>query len=200
VAYPKNVLPGKLAKVSILSIYGNHDVLLPERMAYLVPGAVTALLALKDDVAISGGGLYLSDGFRSEEMQAQAHFDYLTGTKQITKRNEFVTKYPYLSAYTANNDGRGKTAFSPPPGGSWHEAGRAIDIEVDTKWMKISLDKFRALATARGWNRISSESWHFEFRGEFQDIYTQACTDLGDHDAAYKKAARAAVDSIYGRA
>ena len=57
-----------------------------------------------------------SDLFRSYEMQKQANLDFLQGRKK---------------------------AFSPPPGGSLHEAGRAMDIDLST--IGMGLAKFWAL-------------------------------------------------------
>lgn len=199
-AYPKGVLDGKLVKVVVNSIYGDHSQPLPERMAWFCPEAAADLHLLLIDLHAAGGELYLSDGFRSEEMQAKAHFDYLTGTSQLKKRQEFVAKYPqYLTDYVASNGGKGKVAFSPPPGGSWHESGRAMDIDTDPKWLKVSLDKFRAIAKAHGWTKIDSESWHFEYRGPFQKKYEEFLK-IYDSGSAYKLAAKAAVGDLYGRA
>jgi LAS superfamily LD-carboxypeptidase LdcB len=90
-----------------------------------------------------GHNLRLSDLFRSYEMQRQAHLDF------VEKR---------------------KKAFSPPPGGSMHEAGRAMDIDLSS--MGVPLKQFWEIANAHGFFPIidapiasRSESWHFDCRG-----------------------------------
>ncbi len=88
-------------------------------------------------------------GRRSYDMQLQANLDYASGKKK---------------------------AFSPPPGGSMHESGRAFD--VDLKGLKMSLADFWQIAKKWGIVPIiaepdpkASEAWHFECRGSHQIVY-----------------------------
>ena len=143
-------MPAPLVKPLVLSIYevSGHRVLLPERMARCTPDMKAALYALRDDLKAKGGDLVLSDLFRSYDMQFQAHLDYVTHKK---------------------------SAYSPPPGGSLHEAGRAFDI--DLKSIESTLPAFWAVAQARGLVPIIDrpdpslpECWHFECRGSHQRV------------------------------
>ena len=62
-----------------------------------------------DDLTALGNNLRLSDLFRTYEMQRQVNLDYVEGRKH---------------------------AYSPPPGGSMHEAGRAMDIDLSSMGVK----------------------------------------------------------------
>jgi hypothetical protein len=136
-----------LIPITVASIY-NHAAL-PARMAKCTPDTAVALQGVVDDLRARGHDLRLSDLFRSYEMQRQAHLDF------VEKR---------------------KTAFSPPAGGSMHEAGRAMDIDLSS--MGVTLKEFWAIADAHGFFPIidapipsRSESWHFDCRGSHHAIY-----------------------------
>ncbi len=69
-----------------------------------------------------------------------------------------------------------KTAYSPPPGSSMHEAGRAMDIDLSS--MGVPLARFWEIARARGFFPIidapvvsRSEAWHFDCRGSHDAVY-----------------------------
>jgi len=96
-----------------------------------------------------GFGIRLSDLFRSHDQQAQSHADFVEGRKK---------------------------AFSPAPGGSLHEAGRAMDIDLSS--IGVSLPKFGEIARAHGFSPIidtpdphRSESWHFDCHGSHHAVY-----------------------------
>jgi zinc D-Ala-D-Ala carboxypeptidase len=136
-----------LVPISIASIY--NDGPLPHRMALCTPDTKTAIEAVSADLRSLGFGLRLSDLFRSYEMQKQAHADYVQGRKK---------------------------AFSPAPGGSMHEAGRAMDIDLSS--IGVPLSKFWEIAQAHGFFPIidkpetsRSESWHFDCRGSHGAVY-----------------------------
>jgi hypothetical protein len=136
-----------LVPVTVASIYNNSA--LPVRMAKCTPDTAVALQGVVDDLRGRGHNLRLSDLFRSYEMQRQAHLDY------VEKR---------------------KRAFSPPPGGSMHEAGRAMDIDLSS--MGVTLKEFWDIAKAHGFYPIidapissRSESWHFDCRGSHEAVY-----------------------------
>jgi hypothetical protein len=141
-----------LNEVVIMSIYKNsagQQLPLPRRMALCTPDMEAAIRAVGTELAQKAGNLFLSDLFRSYDMQLQSHLDFVSGKK---------------------------TAFSPPPGGSMHEAGRALDLDLDSLGMK--LDEFWELALAHGLSPIIdkptpslSESWHFDCRGSHQIVY-----------------------------
>lgn len=129
---------------------GRNRVLLPTRMAKLMPDAAASLDLLErnlletfDCVGSPDDGLFLSDAYRSPEEQSKAHQDWKMGRK---------------------------SAYSPPSGGSWHEVGRAIDIDVAA--LPCKLGEFWTIARRYGWTPIipnanprTSECWHFERRG-----------------------------------
>lgn len=136
-----------------------------------------ALKELNELVSKEGGNMYIIDLFRSWGVQAKARSDYDAGIKK---------------AYVAN------------PGESFHNAGRAVDIDVKKLGFK-SLDKedwlkvFWSLAKPLGFRPIIdspdlslSECWHFDFPGEdWMKAYdklsyseTAKCTilDVGEWD------------------
>ncbi len=96
-----------------------------------------------------GGELVLSDLFRSYDMQFQANMDYVSGKEK---------------------------AYSPPPRGSMHEAGRAMDIDLNK--IKVTLEDFWNIAKKHGFFPIISkpssklkEAWHFDCRGSHGVVY-----------------------------
>lgn len=146
------VMTTKLCAVEIASCYKTkrgEPCLLPKKMAQATPDMKGAIYAISEEVAQAGGRFQLSDLFRTYEMQLQANLD-------------FVNKK--------------KSAFSPPPGGSMHEAGRAFDVDLDA--LKLSLPAFWEIAARHGVVPIiaapdphAKECWHFERRGSHQAVY-----------------------------
>jgi hypothetical protein len=137
-----------LVDITVASIYNNNGPL-PKRLARCTPDTKAAINAVAADLAGLGHHLRLSDLFRSHDMQKAAHDDFVQGRKK---------------------------AFSPPPGGSMHEAGRAMDIDLSS--IGVSLAKFWEIAKARGFEPIidkpeagRSESWHFDCRGSHNVVY-----------------------------
>lgn len=112
---------------------------LPERMAKLTRWSAISLAQAIFKIKRLGGTLFISDMYRSREEQWKAHHDWKTGQK---------------------------TAYSPPPGYSVHEAARAIDI--DTGNTGIGYIETRRILEQNGWMPISNEPWHFERRGTWQ--------------------------------
>jgi hypothetical protein len=142
-------MPAPLVTVTLPSIYGKPPAALPKRMARCSPDFAQALLAIQMEVLAAGGRLVLSDMYRTYLMQAQAHMDYVSGKKK---------------------------AFSPSPGGSMHEAGRAVDIDLGA--LGVPLASFWVIAARHGVVPIIararpdvSEAWHFEGRGSHQLVY-----------------------------
>lgn len=140
-----------LQSIDIISIYTRQGqrILLPEPLCQCTPDMYTALRGIGRDLKQVGGELVLSDMFRTYEMQLQAHLDYVTGKKP---------------------------AYSPPPGGSLHEAGRAFDLSLED--IRIPLKKFWEIAANWGVVPIISqpkpsmeEAWHFERRGSHSLVY-----------------------------
>jgi len=166
-----------LVPISWPSIYfsGSVRANLPKRMAKCTPDMKAAIEKAGPALAGKGGALILSDLFRSYEMQKEANNDFVTGKKR---------------------------AFSPPPGGSFHEAGRAFDLELAA--LKITLKEFWALAKPFGLVPIidaptpgKSEAWHFECRGSHQLVYDYYQAKKGNNfETPYKAAAASAILSV----
>ena len=140
-----------LITIDFPSIYTVRGVrtLLPERMARCAPDTKACLLNAANSVRDAGGQILLSDLFRSYEMQLGSHNDFRSGKKK---------------------------AFSPPPGGSLHEAGRAFDLDLDA--LAMPLRSFWEICTACELTPIidkpdprKSEAWHFECRGSHSLVY-----------------------------
>lgn len=126
------------------------------------------------DLSTKLPNLRWSDLFRSYEMQKQANADYLQGRKK---------------------------AFSPPPGGSLHEAGRAMDIDLSTIGMSLadfwaSLKPLGMVPIIAQPNPGTSEAWHFEYRGSHQLVYDYAAA--GNVRADISPYTQAAASAILG--
>ena len=137
-----------LVPVEIISIYPEKNpnkVNLPQKMAQCTPDMKKAVLDTRDELQSRGITLRLSDMFRSRDMQLQAHIENAK-----------------------------KGVFSPMPGGSLHEAGRAFDLDLGSllKPDIIKLKDFWEIGGRHGLvpivgspNPKLKESWHFECRG-----------------------------------
>lgn len=140
---------------------------LPKRMARLIKPAARALDNAMIEIAREGGTIFISDMFRSASDQARAHADYMSGRK---------------------------SAYSPPPGGSMHEAARAIDI--DTGHTGIGLARVKKIFKKHGIIGIAergSECWHHDWRGPDG----QAAYDAGGSGMSkYRAMARHCIDAI----
>lgn len=166
-----------LIPINIISIYKNQlgDLLpLPTRMAKCTPDTHIAIFKTAEALAKKGGKLILSDLFRSHDMQAQSHQDFISGKKK---------------------------AFSPPPGGSFHESGRAFDL--DLKAMKIDLADFWAIGAKFGLvpiidkpQKSKSEAWHFDCRGSHQLVYQYYTDKKGTNFKPYTAAAASSILAI----
>jgi hypothetical protein len=167
-----------LVPITIPSVYtnkaGEHKPL-PPRLAKCTPDTRAAILALEESVLKAGGRLILSDMFRSYDAQNKSHMDYALG---------------------------GKRAYSPAPGGSFHEAGRAFDLDLSALVMPLA--EFWKLAAKVGITPIISEpktyiseAWHFECRGSHQLVYDYYLRREGYLNAKpYTGAAQSAILSV----
>jgi hypothetical protein len=166
-----------LVPVNVISIYevGGHRTMLPKRMAQCAPDMKAAIFQLGTALESKGGEFVLSDLFRSYDMQLQAHLDFTSGKKK---------------------------SFSPAPGGSMHEAGRAFDVDLSS--LKISLAAFWKVAAGFGIVPINakpdasaSEAWHFECRGSHQRVYDYYSEGKGSNfSAPYKAMAASAIAAV----
>jgi hypothetical protein len=152
-----------LLAVQIPSIYesGGQRMPLPKRMALATPDMKLALFRIGQEVRAAGGVFQLSDLYRSYDMQLQAHLDFVS---------------------------QKKSAFSPAPGASMHEAGRAFDVDVAA--LKMPLAAFWKVAERHLVVPIIaepkagvSESWHFECRGSHQLVYNHYKAERGNNFA-----------------
>jgi hypothetical protein len=167
-----------LVEVTITSIYKNAEgkrVPLPKRMAHCTPDMKTALQAVGVELEQQSGRLFLSDLFRSFDMQLQSHMDFVNGKKK---------------------------AFSPPPGGSLHEAGRALDLDLESL-APVKLAEFWELARPHGLLPIInkptpgvSESWHFDCRGSHHIVYEYYQAGNGTNFKPYAAMAASAILAI----
>lgn len=162
----------QLNAYTIKSIYGG-GLNMPARLALATPDTVAGLSSLSDAVAAAGGELILSDGYRSYDVQMAAYKEYIASLQ---------TDHPKPK--------RSK------PGASMHSAGRAIDFSLNDALKSMTLAQMWALMGPLGWFPIINtpdthinESWHIEFRGPFQQLYTKY---------GYTRMVRAAVASIRG--
>ena len=147
---------------------------LPSRMAQCTPDTKKAVENIARDLELKGGKLILSDMFRSYDMQLQSHKDFVTGKK---------------------------TAFSPAPGGSLHEAGRAMDIDLSA--IHISLADFWVIAAKHGFKPIItspvsgvSESWHFDCAGSHRIVYNYYHEGKAGNMPAYAAMAASAILAV----
>lgn len=161
-----------LVPIKIASIYDGD---LPKRMAKCSVDMFAALRGVTSELAASDNALVLSDLFRSYEMQKQSNLDFINKKKK---------------------------AFSPPPGGSFHEAGRAFDLDLD-KIKEMGLAQFWVVAKKHGLLPIISEpkagvseSWHFDCRGSHARVYDYYAAGRGTNFKAYTAAAASAIVSI----
>jgi hypothetical protein len=143
-----------LVQIKVEDIYEGTDYL-PDRMAKLIPEAWESLQKVISDVEEYGGNFRLSGAFRTNRQQMKAHLDYKMG-----KKNQ----------------------YSPPPGTSMHEAGRAIDIDWRYESLGLKQTKVAEILRDHGWNSIVDsfgdptkydikEEHHWEFRDGLNDIY-----------------------------
>ena len=71
-----------LNEIVITSIYKNNAgqrLPLPRRMAQCTPDMAAAIRTLSTELLQRGGSLFLSDLFRSYDMQLQSHMDFVNG-------------------------------------------------------------------------------------------------------------------------
>ena len=160
---------------SILSSYDGRTSRKPLHLSQLgdvakCPADVAAaLLKLKENVALAGGVLRITDLYRSHSASifARAKYNRWLSDGQPTGA-------AYLPAIHKN-------AFVSPPGFSWHNGGRAIDVGLEFLDFPVpkdeQLDVLWEVADPIGWLPIiekaderASEAWHLEFRGPWTHV------------------------------
>jgi hypothetical protein len=171
-------MPAPLLPIEILSIYFKHNqrLNLPEDLARCTPDLKKAVLNVRDTLGAMGVDLFLSDMFRSHDLQLQAHID--NAKKGIN---------------------------SPLPGGSMHEAGRAFDLDLEAllKDNALTLADFWNIAKANNLSPIisepdpdSSEAWHFECRGSHAIVRQYYNDGKASNMPAYTAMAASAIVSV----
>tara|TARA_Y100000310_G_C20504000_1_gene725472 strand:- start:16 stop:732 length:717 start_codon:yes stop_codon:yes gene_type:complete len=138
----------------------------------MVPDAAAALLQLHARVDELGGTLFVSDCYRSPEVQGKARKKYerwLAAGKPSPRSAEYDKTTM-------------KGAFVSRPGRSNHNAGRAVDLDhmhaaPDDVPRNEKLDWLWDVAIPLGWKPIikspregQSEAWHFDFLGPWQVV------------------------------
>jgi hypothetical protein len=159
-----------LVDIVIPSIYKNGP--LPRALARCASDTRVAILAVARALNLRGGNLRLSDLFRGRDLQQRAHTDWLAGRKR---------------------------AYSPPPGASMHEAGRAMDIDLGA--IGVDLGSFWTIAAAHGFTPVIDtpdsrlpEAWHFDHRGSHQLVYDYVKSGkAGPKQSPYKQMAVSAI-------
>lgn len=187
-------MPEPLVLVEVLSCYpldkptkkALHHIFIPgtktPKMAWLTADSAADFQLLKQDVESLGGALIISDMYRDKDMQQAAHDKWAAAYKHWVIGGKLGKKPKY----------------SPPPGGSFHQAGRAIDIDLSAiqplkTAVSSALSVFWELAARHGWFPIIkkpdaklSEAWHFDHPGKF----------LALRKKSYRQAALAAIQDI----
>ncbi len=153
-----------------------------QRGNFVTPDMAEGLRKLEEAVRLEGGQFLVIDLFRDWKTQADNRKSYVTGKKK---------------------------AFVAKPGGSFHNAGRAVDIQVkELDFPGLDKDdwlqKFWDLATPLGFRPIIripelgvSECWHFDFPGDdwsraydalpYSEVAKCATLDVGEWDPTENK-------------
>lgn len=130
-----------------------------QRGNFITPDFFHALKQLDEMVTLTRGKLHIIDLYRSWEVQAENREKYLSGKKR---------------AYVAK------------PGGSFHNAGRAVDIKLELlqfegvdrdDWLEVLWDIAEPIGfkpIIRNPDMDASEAWHFDFPGkEWEKAYKE---------------------------
>ena len=136
----KGLVNGRIPKDQLVTIGSNHP---GNRAGILLAPAAKSWEIMVRAAAADGVTLYASDTYRSWDSQNAAYQKFLRGE-------------------------RGPGIIVAPPGTSKHGAGLAIDItdgkgilsKGTAQWSWLSQN-----GASFGWYGISSEAWHWEYRG-----------------------------------
>lgn len=127
-----------------------HPIEALKQGSYIVPEFKEALLKLNTEITKLNGNLYITDLTRTWELQEKARQEFLSGKKK---------------------------AYVAAPGASFHQAGRAVDIDIfnlkfknlnETKWLQKLWDIAKPLGfypIIKSADIHASEAWHFDFPG-----------------------------------
>jgi hypothetical protein len=166
------MIPKRVSLVPVLGIPFTSQKAVSE--TYIAFDVLAPLKTLVDKITESHGVLKLNSVFRSWD-----------------KQQELRTKYEVYEALTAEQ--KKKVPFVPLaafPGGSFHMAGRAIDVSIkDLNFKGIPqsgwLKKFWELSAPLGFRPIIdkpdasiSEAWHFDYCGVWDKLRTKYSYNL----------------------
>lgn len=170
------------------------------REGWLTPDAADALLGLHEAVTALGGDLRITSAFRTLAVQQEARAKFLAWMNAGRPP-------PGSERFDAKTM---KPVFVAAPGNSFHNAGRAIDIDVASlRFPGVAADKqldvFWKVAAELGWRPVISkpderaaESWHFDFMGPWRPVYARllAAQTASTQGKAYAMTAHAACTDI----
>lgn len=151
----------------------------------------TALLQLHHAVFTRRGDLRVTDGLRSVDVQAAARAKY----------EAWLAAGKPRTASAGFDPAKHKAAYVAKPGLSFHNAGRAVDVDIGSLRFADTadndqLDILWSLAVPMGFrpairapDERASEAWHFDFMGPWAPVFDR----LG-----YEQSAMAAVLDVGG--
>ncbi len=140
IAASQGLVNGRSPKDKLVTIGSNHP---GNRAGILLAPAATSWEIMVRAAAADGVTLYASDTYRSWESQNSAYQKFLRGE-------------------------RGPGIIVAPPGTSKHGAGLAIDMTDGRGILSKGTAQWQWLSqngASFGWYGISSEAWHWEYRG-----------------------------------
>jgi hypothetical protein len=190
-AYDRSNPPPLIKANDFVSIYrnrnGNGFAPLPERMGYFTTDTYAALKEAEARFRELGGDFRLSDGYRSFDMQLQAHLDYLAGGGGNPARAQQLNEQYFGGRYEI----RPKRANSPFPGAGMHQAGRAVDYDwALLQRQGISYEQQMEILEEIGFRFIPNDPYekhHIDFFGPYEEIR---------RTRGYSAAARQAMDDV----
>lgn len=156
----------------------------------MTPDAANALVLLNDAVLVAEGDPRVTDCHRDTGTQAAGRQRYETWLAANSPK-------PGTAGFNATTM---KADYVAKPGNSFHNAGRAIDLDtINLKFKGVApnlqLDRLWEIARPLGWTPVikeakegTSESWHFDFHGPWKPVLARrgypetamaACLDVG---------------------
>jgi D-alanyl-D-alanine dipeptidase len=148
----------------LLSVYQNlhqQKIPFPATEAYLHKEAIQALCEANVQILDAGGRLFLSSVWRRPEDQFKSWLDWKLGRK---------------------------VTYSPPPGESMHECGRAIDIDTRPSQLKIEHSAVRDILIRNLWFPVAPLGMPGDNHYEHRDPILQREKSLRGHASMVKMA------------
>jgi len=157
-------------------------------MGQVPPDVARGILAFASAVEAAGGTFRVTDLSRPIEASAEARVRYLHWLDSGEPPRNLPDGHPNPQYDPATM----KDAKVAPPGYSWHNGGRAVDVTLSVlnfpnTAFDRQLDRLWDIARPLGWtpiiawpNERASEAWHFDFRGPWERTYKI----IGNREAA----------------